>query len=371
MKGWAVTQEAPLTAPPLLHNGKLLSCYLFTRHGARAPLFYWSDYPADELNWSYGESYKDKSVKRRLPIVNGKEYDFSKVPNKGRLLDAGVKQQENLGKLYYNYLSEQTKLLPPSNNYDLSQIYIRSSVIPRAIESAVTFLHGMYNPRTNLEKLSIETGQFGSEILCPNPDLNDFFKQKAKLYSQTPEFQKRISLIPQQIKNSIPDNQVDQLLAGDFPYCLQFNGYRLPKIVEDDNKRYQMMVHSKTECFGSLFHFLNSNIAFYVSGFLEFVGEKAYRPVMELFVSHLKKFLDKKTEVKFTLFSGHDVTLSAFLLSLGIINRDGVSPYASHLAAELWERQNKLLLRFAINGEVLKIKNSETIEVEEFLKKVY
>lgn len=370
MKAWALTQAAPLSVPSPLQNGKLLSYFLFTRHGARAPLFNWSDYPVGILKWSYGESYKDKSIKRRIPIVNGKEYDFSKIPNKGRLLDIGVKQQEDLGKLYYNYLSVQNNLLPPSNNYDLSLIYIRSSVIPRAIESAVSFLQGMYQPKSNSENLSIETGQFGSEILCPNPDLNEFFKKKAKEFAQTTEFQQRISLIPQQIKNVIPNNQVDQLLAGDFPYCLQFNGYRLPKIIEDDNKRYQMMIHSNTDCFGSLFYFLNSNIAFYVSQFLEFVGKKAYWPIMELFVSNLKKFLDKKTEVKFTLFSGHDVTLSAFLLALGFINRDGVPPYASHLGAELWERKNKLELRFVINGEVLKIKNSETIEVEEFFKKI-
>lgn len=362
MKNWALTQSAPLVVPQPLFNGKLVSYYLFTRHGARAPLFNWSDYPIENLKWDYGQKIE---APHRIPIVNGKKFNFSNVPQKSRLLFSGVKQQENLGKLYQNYLLNQ-------NNFqlDFSQIYVRSSVIPRAIESAFSFLNGMYKPTKSTEKLFIETGQFGSEILCPNPDLNDFFKGKAKEYSKTVEFKERIDLIPSEIKNVIPDNQVDQLLAGDFPYCLQFNGFKLPKQIEDDNKRFRMMMNdSKSDSLGSLFYFLNTNIAFYVTGFIDFVGKKAFGPIVNLFADHLKKFLDRKTDVKFTLFSGHDVTLSAFLLAFGIKNNDGVPPYASHLAAELWERDNKLVLRFVMNGEVLNINNSDTVGVDDFLKK--
>lgn len=52
----------------------------------------------DQIEWKAGEAYADKSIKRRIPIVNGKEIDFSQSPKSGRLLDAGIKQQENLGK---------------------------------------------------------------------------------------------------------------------------------------------------------------------------------------------------------------------------------------------------------------------------------
>lgn len=369
MNNWVSTQVAPLNVPPPLQGGKIISYFLFTRHGARAPLFNWSDYPVDQLKWEYGDTYKNKSIIRRIPVVNGSEYDFLKVSEQGRLLEAGVKQQENLGKLYYNYLSVQNNLLPRSNNYDLSKIYIRSSIVPRAIESAVSFLQGMYKPKSSTEKLFIQTGEPGNEILCPNSDSNDFFREQGELFMKSVKFQRRLSLIPQEIKNVIPKNRIDQILAGDFLYCLQFNGCKLPKIIEDDNERYRMMIHSKAKCFGSLYYLLNSNMSLATTGFIEFLGEKAFRPIIELFVSHLKKFMNNETKVKFTLFSGHDITISAFLLGLGIVNRDGIPPYASHLAAELWEMHGKRVLRFAVNGEVLCLNNSETIEVDDFLKK--
>lgn len=33
----------------------------------------------DQIEWKSGEAYADKSIKRRIPIVNGKEIDFLKV----------------------------------------------------------------------------------------------------------------------------------------------------------------------------------------------------------------------------------------------------------------------------------------------------
>ena len=367
MKCWDLTQVAPLAVPQPLKGRKLISYFLFTRHGSRAPLFNWSDYPIDQLKWNYGDTYKNKSIKRRLPIVNGAEFDFLKVPEQGRLLLNGVQQHENLGKLYHNYLSIQNNLLP--TDYDPSKIYIRSSVIPRAIESAVSFLHGMYEPKTYTEKLLIETGQYGFDALYPSSELDDFYVQKTKEFISKSEFQYRLSLIPPEIKKVIPKNPVNQILAGDFIYCLLCNNFKLPKIIEDDNKRYQMMIHTNKKCFGSLYYLMNSNMTFGTTRFIEFVGKKAFRPIIELFVSHLKKFMDQKTEVRFTLFSGHDITISAFLIALGILNKEGIPPYASHLAAELWEKRNKRVIRFVINGEIIRLNNSESIDVDDFFKK--
>lgn len=369
MKGWVTNLVAPLSVPPPLRNAKLVSYFLFTRHGARAPIYPWSNYPLDQVKWKYGESYKNKSINRRIPIVNGVEVDFSKNAKSGRLLDIGIQQQESLGKLYYNYLVVQNNLLPHEDQYDLSKIFIRSSVSPRCVESASSFLQGMYNPKSSNEKLFIQTGKFGDEILCPHPELNEYYIKKSKIFQQTEEFRRRVSLIPQEIKDMFPNNEFTQLLAGDFPYCLKFNGYQLPKIIEEDNKRYQKITNRNSPCYGELYRLLASNLAYYSTGFIDFVGRDAYGPIFQLFNSHLKKFLNKETDVKFTLFSGHDVSISGFLVGLGIVNKEAVPPYASHLGAELWEANSQLSFRFTLNGEVLKIGNSDTIEIEQFINK--
>lgn len=368
MKSWNLVQTAPLAVPPPLQGGKLISYFLFTRHGARAPLFNWSNYPVDQLKWIYGDTYTNKSNRRRIPIVNGTKYDFLKVPNQGRLLEIGVKQHENLGKLYHDYLTIRNKLLP-STNFDHSKIYIRSSVIPRAIESAASFLHGMYKPQNFTEKLCIETGKYGSDPLYPSSDTDNFYVEKTKQFIKTSKFQYRLSLIPKEIMSSIPKNPVSQMLAGDFIYCLLSTNLKLPKIIDDDNKRYQMMIHSNEKCFGSLYSLLNSNLTFGTTGFIEFLGKKAFKPVVEIFANHLKKFLNNETDVRFTLFSGHDITISSFLIALGIVNKEGIPPYASHFAAELWEKKNKRVIRFVINGDVIRINNSDSIDVDEFLIK--
>lgn len=369
MKGWVSTRVAPLAVPSPLRNGTLLSYYLFTRHGARAPIFTWSNYPADQIEWKSGEIYNNKSIKRRIPIVNGKEVDFSKSPKSGRLLDAGIQQHENLGKLYYNYLAVQNKLLPLENEYDLSKIFIRSSVSPRCVESGVSFLHGMYKPKSEGEKLYIQTGQFGREILCPHPELLTFVKE-GQIFKENKEFKRRISLIPQEIKDMFPNKEMVQLLAGDYPYCLEFNGNKLPKIIEDDNKKCQIMSNNNNSPFiGDLYRILLSNLAYYSTGFINFAGRITYKQIFKLFGKRLKMFLNKEADAKFTLFSGHDCTISGFLAGLGFVNLDSVPPFASHLGVGLWELNSKLVLRFAINGEVLNIDHSETMEVEKFLTK--
>ena len=48
---------------------------------------------------------------------------------------------------------------------------------------------------------------------------------------------------------------------------------------------------------------------------------------------------------------------------------ESVPPFSSHLGAELWETKSQLVLRFSMNGEVINIENSDTIEVEKFIKK--
>ena len=160
-----------------------------------------------------------------------------------------------------------------------------------------------------------------------------------------------------------------QLLSGDFPYCLEFNGYKLPKIVEDDNKIYQLSNNNKYPNIGNLYRLLLSNLAYYSTGFINFAGRITYKPIFDLFGDRLKKFLNKESKAKFTLFSGHDCTISGVLAGFGYVNLDSVPPFASHLCAEHYEMKSQLVLRFSLNGDVFDVDHSDTIEVEKFLKK--
>ncbi|OHS95843.1 histidine acid phosphatase [Tritrichomonas foetus] len=362
MFDWLKTDVAPLKTAEPLNNHHLLSYYLFIRHGARVPVVAWPNYP--QIDWMslIGASYSE-SVPRRRPIVNGQKIDLSKSPLFGRLIDSGVKQEEDLGELYRHYLVDQQKLLP--EKFDPTLIRVRSSYAARCIESGTCLLDKMYPPESPNEELIIETGERGTEALVPHPELNDYFRSRAKEFMQTPEFIKRRDEIPSVIKQMFSAKDIDFLMAGDFIHCLKFNGFEIPQLVKDTPGLYEQMM---------------SNLAFYSTGFINSVGRPAYGPALDLLSEAIHNFLNKKDQYRFTLFSGHDCSIAAILVSLGICELQTVPPYASHLAIELWQpnsdsgdsimNSDNLILRFVLNGQVLKLNGKETTSLKWFMKEI-
>lgn len=226
-------------------------------------------------------------------------------------------------------------------------------------------MHGRYKPRKQGEKSIIQTGDSQTEIFCPHPTLNDFYRNLTNKFIHTDDFRTRFSLIPDAIKKMFKLHPVDYLLLGDFPLTLQFNNFQLPSMIEEDNKRSRFLSGQPN---GSLYGLLLSNLAYFSTGYVNYCGKDASGPIFNFLGDRIRKFLNNETKAKFSLFSAHDITISCVLTRLGYVNLKCVPPYASHLAVELWDTKYRQVLRFVMNGEPIKVNGLPTIDVQSFLQ---
>ncbi|OHS97988.1 histidine acid phosphatase [Tritrichomonas foetus] len=364
--------SGPLRLPIPVKGATLLSLFLFTRHGARAPADVYGR--ADKIgNWSCGTIYS-KFPLRRIPIVNSEilsnfyeqspeKVNFPPLCQNGQLTDLGVEQHENLGKLYRKYLIDETHLL--SNEFNPNEIYLRTSFIQRCIESSLNLLHGMYPPNKDENLyINITTGAYMNEPLCPYHRSTPKFKELTVDFLKTPEFLERkrfldnykINIFKVMNITNIKHDEIMYLFPGDFLNCYRCSNQELP------------LDESQNEIDDVLFAQLMSNMAFYEAGYFKFVGNLAYQPIFQLMDDEIEKILTKQKQTKFTLFSGHDTTLSAILVGLGYDDLIAPPPFASHLAVELWLEHGEHYLRFVYNGDIIDYQGKRMIPLDEFRK---
>lgn len=397
----------PLIPPKPVSNGYLLMLFLITRHGARSPSKNWA---REEYlgKWECGNRFNTGFW--RTPYVNGekteiyknnpnnieflleeeksleslffcdfsqKEYKISFPPScpKGNLLDLGVDQLVNLGNLYRNYLIKQTHLLP--SKYDPRTIYIRSSFVPRCIESAVAIINGLYPPDNDSEILNIKTGLSQKEPLCPYSESANEFDELSKEFVKKDEYKKRIEFFNNltnlhKFLNMKVVNEIDNLAVADFLNCFRCSGNELP-FPPFNQEKFNRIFDSGIEKVDSEkilsdddYDKLMSNLAFYDAGFLNFSGNISYLPILKMISNQIDRLFEmEETVEKFILFSGHDATISAVLVALGHLDLTSPPPFASHLSVELWQIE-KPCLRFVYNGEVIKFRGNELTPLDEF-----
>lgn len=397
-----------LAHPEPVSNGYLLMLFLITRHGARSPSQDWAqkEYVG---NWNCGNKFNDGFW--RTPIVNGKKMEiFKNDPNKleflteedkqkatsffdlskaeyrvgfppscpnGNLLDEGVDQLLSLGKLYYHYLVEVAKFLPPK--YDPKNIFVRSSFVPRCVESAVSIINGMYPPENNGEILNITTGQYKNEPLCPYSESTEEFIELSKEFVKKDEFKRRKEYFQRLTNlhnhlNMKLENDMDSLIVADFLNCFRCSGNELPfppypstqEQYDKNNKNNGNDGNDNLIINDEIFNELMSNMAFWEAGFLDFAGNASYGPIFELIMNHIDKhFSMDESTAKFVLFSGHDVTISAILNALGYLDFTAPPPFASHISIELWQL-DKPHLRFVFNGKVMQFRGKDLTPLDEF-----
>ncbi|KAH0786942.1 histidine acid phosphatase [Histomonas meleagridis] len=344
--------------PLLVPNATLLTLFLFTRHGARVPVQHW-DRPDSKNEWHCGENYYKR--KHRTPVINGVPLSFKYDPLKphpyspscsdGFLLDEGVSQLINLGKTLGHYLINQTKLLP--EQYDSQLINVRSSFYPRCIESSVAIIDGLYPPTTN-DFINVTIGTPDNEPLCPNPAF-PINRQKLNEFRDTPEFKRhidrfdRIAVPLVEYYNITFHDTFEKIFLGDFVNSLRCNKKQYPADIADP-----------------ILEDLLNDMSLFVQGFASYTKPSADKPIFDLLISEIDNFFDGKSKSKFTLFSGHDVTIGALLIGLGYENMHVPPPFASQIAVEIWRSNEKDFVRFVYNGEILRYGERELTPLDVF-----
>jgi acid phosphatase len=272
----------------------------------------------------------------------------------GDLTDLGFAQQVALGRFFRKYLVEDQKLLPRS--FDPGLVRCRATFLRRTHESAVGFMQGLYPLTSTDETLNITTGQPPNDPLVPYPYINDVLRERAAAFTDREEYRRREAESLPVLRPLVehfgvtlgPD--MDFLAVGDHLYALHCNGMPLPSFVTE-----------------GMWDHLMKGLAHFISGFILFIKELAYDPILKLLFEDIDEQFAMRSAARFTLISGHDFTLAAVLAALGVTT-EHASPYASHIAMELWHA-GRPHVRFVFNGQVIKVDGRDLVPLSEFRRK--
>lgn len=222
-------------------------------------------------------------------------------------------------------------------------------------------MHGLYEPISVNEILTIERGVSGRDYFHPERGSCAELKSLAKNYTSSDDFQKYKDEVANKIRPlldglNLSDPSADDIDdACDFGLTFWCNGKSVIPNVTD------AMIDTCREYLGKLMYGL------YGSG-PGIAGSPAMRDIFRL----MDESLSGQSPVRFALISSHDSTVSALLTMLGYSEPYG-PPYASHLAFEVWEDTNtrEMQIRVVYNGvEVPLIDGKSLVKLHEFRQKI-
>ena len=214
----------------------------------------------------------------------------------------------------------------------------------------ISFIQGFYPPLFQDDIVNFITGTSNNEPLNPNPyGCLDLQKSYEKFISTNEFNEKRIK--SQKIQKPLFDylnlTMTDQnwMWLGDWLYSYICNNQSIPNIITKE-----------------MFELAINDTLYYDAKFFEKFPLESSGSIWRLVFEHLDLILTKKVQYKFSLFSGHDTTILAILISLGYININEIPPYRSHLLMEIYQ-DKEILIRFIFNGKLILINNEEFISL--------
>lgn len=300
-------------------------------------------------------------------ISSGPNGEFDAVCQPGELTDKGRETTLALGQrlrhLYVEQLGFMPRLISGSD-----MIYLRSTPIPRALESVQQAFWGMYPPSARSADFpapTIITRTPADETLYPNDgncrrfahlsrafaqrtadrwNESDDMKYLTKLLSKwMPENSKKVAVDSHPRLSGIMDTINATLAHG--PET------RLPKEFYDQKARdiidkidveewysgYNESVEYRMLGIGGLAGDIVSRMTGSVErngndGLLEIGGDNG----------NLGRGRGGETDIKFALSGCHDTTLAGLLSSLGAFDGEKWPPFTSHIAIELFRKTNRV-----------------------------
>jgi acid phosphatase len=317
----------------------------------RTPMDNWT--PADVSGTWLCDDPNAQSPRMHVSTVDGVRRRYSRVldskyatfrPNceNGELIIQGMDQHRELGNFYRKWLVNDTKFLNPW--FDKTQVSIRASKVERCQRSAVSFMNGFYPPAKPGEKVDFVTGSDYREYLWPAPggckDMQDMWND----FVATDEFKARkenaMKLYADIYKNiSLTPSEDNWMFIGDWISSYLCTNQEVPLVTLTDEIITQGL----------------KDIAYYSYGYFGTHRAYAASAIWRAIFRDIDDYLGKKaTSTKFRLYSAHDTTIIALLVSLGFKD-EALPPFRSHFAIELWRKNGKYILRNVFNGEPVSI----------------
>ncbi|ORY13430.1 histidine phosphatase superfamily [Clohesyomyces aquaticus] len=320
-------------------------------------------------DWSKWDSLK---YRRRLEtfgmddgpvIASGPNGEFDAVCQPGELTDLGRETTLSLGQrlryLYIDQLSFMPRLLASSDT-----IYLRSTPVPRALESVQQAFHGLYPPSThtaNFPAPTIITRTPADETLFPNDGncrrfahlSRAFAARAAQRWNETEDMKYLSKLFsPYMPHNAAVAVDSHPRLSGIMDTINSTDAHgpatKLPSIFYDSKARqiidriaveewfagYSESVEYRKLGIGALM----GDIVVRMGGSVERNGNDGVVEVGGV-DGDLGHGRDGEREVRFAMSGCHDTTLAAALTSLGAFEKEMWPPFTSHIAFELFRQR--------------------------------
>ena len=268
----------------------------------------------------------------------------------GELTAIGMQQEFKLGQEFRKFYITQEKLLP--NNYDPKTLYVRSSNFNRTLMSAQSVLLGLYplgtGPRLANNKYALSSGfqpipihtiEVSKDDLLVAHDTKriEFNNLVKQIVYQTPKWQKQNKQLAEKFKQwskalEIPINNLDDVFSlGDNLYIRQLHQAPIPKGLSqqdlDEIIHWSAVVQAE--------EYMPRQI-----GVL--TGKDLLVNLRDKMQEKINLQTNNKTNNKpadFILYSGHDISLLAFLSAIGAPAKIN-PPYASHISVRLFQTSN-------------------------------
>lgn len=286
------------------------------RHGARAPLY---EIPYSPYVWKNGT---------------------------GELTEEGINQEIQLGKELRNKYVTQNHLLPKI--YDPKTIYIRSTEVKRTIISAHSLLLGLYpiKMRDSVNsKIPVDVIPNSEDnILIPKSNENIFSKiyryywEYKAWKEKTAHLQKKLEYWNKTTGISLKNFQeIDQL--GDNLFIRQLNHVALPKEISDSDAQEIIALGE----YGMIHKFKLRSVT-YSTG----------HAFLVMVTNYLEQAIQKKSSLKYVLFSGHDTSILSVMNTLGT-PLEKLPEFAARLNFSLYKNGDNYYVKIYYNNKLVNI----------------
>ena len=305
----------------------------------------------------------------RFQIVYRDREGFNRLGNcmPGQLTDEGKASLFKLGLNLHHAYVFRTPLLKPVPDH--GEVHVRSTEVPRAIESAQNLLEGLFpawaNGKTGRETpIEININEYKEEYIYPNythcSKLKREFDKVASEIKKTrkEELQKYTSHFRQLDPAVLSKHSTNDIF--DSFVCAEAHGIPLPEKL--DLEMAQKTQNLLIEQWWGAFQRVESVRRL---GIGRVVGEIA---------DNLREKAVGKSKVKFHLMSGHDSTIAPLLIAFDHFDQRW-PPFAANVIFELYEGKNQQAasspsvdahyVRMLYNNTVLRLPGCKTTAVED------
>lgn len=350
---------SPFHTPSPIKGYKLKFAQVLISEGEYAPKLTLGNI-IERGHWSCDQ---DNAVSPNMFISNFNNYrrfkritepqivDFSPNCNAEELTADGQFQQKKLGEEYFEYLFKNglfTDYPKPS------EIFVRSAAEQRNIRSAQAFIHGFVPPGTQNTSLTLMTDEEGSGRSLLKPSI-----QTCKEITNDDDIIKEYwpSISPIASKYGIEQTYENMIDIARWVISYSCSGRKLPfSVTQEIQDACHKIINKHT------------------------YGRFSKKP--ELFASYLmREFIRIPSnitgiEYKFSLFSGSEESVASIhqLLAGSDANVTMTEHYANHLLMEIWTKGKTEYVRFAYNGQVIKLKEmkgKDIVKLSDFKKSEY